>query len=47
VPDTAYARILQALWTEISPSGATWNPTRVLSDNRIAAFATLRGHGSS
>jgi hypothetical protein len=40
LPGTAYARILQELWTEISPSGAYWNPTRVLSDNRIAAFAT-------
>jgi hypothetical protein len=40
LPGTAYARILQELWTEIYPSGAYWNPTRVLSDNRIVAFAT-------
>jgi len=40
LPGTAYARILQELWTEIAPTGAYWNPTRVLSDNRIAAFAT-------
>ena len=40
LPGTAYARVLQELWTEISPSGAYWNPTRVLSDNRLAAFAT-------
>jgi hypothetical protein len=26
------------LWTDISPTGAYWNPTRVLSDNRLAAF---------
>jgi hypothetical protein len=40
LPGTAYARILQELWTEVAPTGAYWNPTRVLSDNRIAAFAT-------
>jgi hypothetical protein len=39
-PGVAYAKILQELWTEISPSGAYWNPTRILSDNRIAALET-------
>jgi len=42
LPGKGYARVLEELWTEISPSGAYWNPTRVLSDNRIAAFATDR-----
>jgi hypothetical protein len=37
---TGFAKILQELWTEITPSGAYWNPTRIVSDNRIAAFAT-------
>ncbi len=37
-PGTAYAKVLQELWTEISPSGAYWNPTRILSDNRIQAM---------
>jgi len=32
--------VLLELWTEITPSGAYWNPTQVLSDNRLAAFAT-------
>jgi mono/diheme cytochrome c family protein len=40
LPGTAYAKVLQELWTEIYPTGAYWNPTRVLSDNRIAAFET-------
>jgi hypothetical protein len=40
LPGTAYARILQELWTEVSPTGAYWNPTRVVSDNRLAAFAS-------
>ena len=40
LPGTAYAKILEETWTGVSPSGAYWNPTRVLSDNRLAAFAT-------
>jgi len=40
LPGKAFAKVLEELWTEISPSGAYWNPTRILSDNRIAAFAT-------
>jgi hypothetical protein len=39
-PGQGYARILTELWTEISPSGAYWNPTRVVSDNRIPALAS-------
>lgn len=37
-PGTIYAKVLEELWTEISPSGAYWNPTRIISDNRIAAL---------
>ena len=40
LPGKAFAKVLEELWTEISPSGAYWNPTRVLSDNRLAACAT-------
>jgi hypothetical protein len=40
LPGTAYARILQELWTEVAPTGAYWNPTRVLSDNRIPALGS-------
>ncbi len=40
LPGKGFAKILQELWTEITPSGAYWNPTRIVSDNRIAAFAT-------
>jgi hypothetical protein len=40
LPGEAYAKILEELWTEVSPSGAYWNPTRIVSDNRIAAFET-------
>jgi len=40
LPGTAYAKVLEELWTEVSPTGAYWNMTRLASDNRIAAFAT-------
>ncbi len=42
LPGKAYAKILQELWTELLPSGAYWNPTRVLSDTRLAALASDR-----
>ncbi len=38
LPGKSYARILEEIWTGISPTGAYWNPTRVVSDNRIPAF---------
>jgi hypothetical protein len=40
LPGKAFAKVLEELWTNISPSGAYWNPTRILSDNRLAAFAS-------
>jgi hypothetical protein len=40
LPGVVYAKILEDLWTEISPSGSYWNPTRVVSDNRIPAMET-------
>jgi nitrate/TMAO reductase-like tetraheme cytochrome c subunit len=40
LPGTVYAKVLQELWTELFPTGAYWNATRVLMDNRIPAFGT-------
>jgi len=40
LPGKGYAKILRELWTEIEPTGSYWNPTRIVSDNRIAAFAS-------
>jgi hypothetical protein len=40
LPGKGFARILAELWTELSPTGAYWNPTRQISDNRLAAFAS-------
>lgn len=38
LPGSAYAKVLEELWTGVSPTAAYWNPTRVVSDNRIAAL---------
>ncbi|MEW5733497.1 MAG: G8 domain-containing protein [Thermodesulfobacteriota bacterium] len=40
VPGRAYAKVLEELWTGVSPTGAYWNHTRLVSDNRIAAGAS-------
>jgi hypothetical protein len=40
LPGRAYAKVLMELWTEIYPSGSYWNPTILVSDNRLAAYAT-------
>ncbi|MEW6716377.1 MAG: carboxypeptidase-like regulatory domain-containing protein [Chloroflexota bacterium] len=38
LPGKIYAKTLMELWTEVTPTGAYWNPTRIVSDNRLAAF---------
>ena len=40
MPGSYYALILQEIWTEITPTGAYWNPTRVVEDTRIPALET-------
>ena len=40
LPGKAFAKVLEAMWTGVTPSAAYWNRTRVVSDNRIAALAT-------
>jgi hypothetical protein len=40
LPGKTYAKVLQELWTYTMPTGAYWNQTRVVSDNRLAAFET-------
>jgi hypothetical protein len=39
-PGKGYAKILEELWTEISPTAAYWNPTVLREDTRIAALAS-------
>ncbi|MCG8569202.1 MAG: hypothetical protein MJB14_03605, partial [Spirochaetes bacterium] len=38
LPGKAYAKILQEIWTKKTPTGAYWNPVKIVSDNRLAAF---------
>jgi hypothetical protein len=40
LPGKVYAKILTELWTEVTPTAAYWNPTRIVSDNRLAAFGS-------
>jgi len=40
LPGMVYAKILEDLWTENTPSGSYWNPTRLIIDNRIPALET-------
>jgi hypothetical protein len=39
-PGVAYARVLAEQWTNTSPTAAYWNPTYLVSDNRLAANAS-------
>ncbi len=40
LPGKIFAKVLVEVWTEIAPSGAYWNPTRILSDNRLPALGS-------
>ncbi len=46
LPGKGYAIILEELWTGISPSGAYWNPVRVVSDTRLIPFELDESHFS-
>jgi len=53
LPGTTYAKILEEVWNQHSPSAAYWNQTRIISDNRIPALTSavssysFRTNGSS
>jgi hypothetical protein len=40
LPGKGYAKILEELWTQISPTAAYWNPTVLREDTRIPALAS-------
>jgi mono/diheme cytochrome c family protein len=40
LPGVVFAKVLEEMWTHVKPTGAYWNPTRVVSDSRLAAFAS-------
>ncbi len=37
-PGIYFAKILQEIWTEITPTGSYWSPTRILEDTRLPAL---------
>ncbi len=39
-PGKIYSKVLRELWTDVYPTAAYWNPTTVVSDNRLAALAS-------
>lgn len=39
-PGKAYAKLLKEKWTDVFPTGAYWNHTELVSDNRLAALAS-------
>lgn len=39
-PGRGYAKVLEELWTQVTPSAAYWNPTVVRSDTRIPALGS-------
>jgi hypothetical protein len=38
LPGKAYIKLLEEIWTGVSPTAAYWNPTRVVMDTRLGAF---------
>ena len=35
-----FVKLLEEIWTGVSPTAAYWNPTRVVMDTRLGAFET-------
>lgn len=44
LPGVYFAKILEQLWTGITPTGAYWTPTRLVEDNRLPARSTNTSH---
>jgi hypothetical protein len=38
LPGKVFIKLLEEMWTGVSPTAAYWNPTRVVMDTRLAAF---------
>ncbi len=43
LPGKVYAKLLEEIWTGVSPTGAYWNPTRIVMDTRLGAFESDTG----
>jgi hypothetical protein len=40
LPGKVFVKLLEEIWTGVSPTAAYWNPTRVVMDTRLGAFET-------
>jgi hypothetical protein len=38
LPGKVFVKLLEEMWTGVSPTAAYWNPTRVVMDTRLGAF---------
>jgi hypothetical protein len=43
LPGKVFVKLLEEVWTGVSPTPAYWNPTRVVMDTRLAPFQSDRG----
>ncbi len=43
LPGKVFLKLLEEVWTGISPTAAYWNPTRVVMDTRLGAFESDEG----
>jgi hypothetical protein len=42
-PGKVFVKLLEEIWTGVSPTAAYWNPTRVVMDTRLGAFESDMG----
>ena len=43
LPGKVFVKLLEEMWTGVSPTAAYWNPTRVVMDTRLGAFESDEG----
>jgi hypothetical protein len=43
LPGKVFVKLLEEVWTGVSPSAAYWNPTRIVMDTRLEAFKSDAG----
>jgi hypothetical protein len=43
LPGKVFVKLLEEMWTGVSPTAAYWNPTRVVADTRLGAFESDLG----
>jgi hypothetical protein len=43
LPGKVFVKLLEEMWTGVSPTAAYWNPTRIVMDTRLAPFGSDTG----